>query len=138
MFHRFDVRQLLNDEAYEPPNYQTQRDDRVRSLGPATQTCANLRAYVHGLLAASMAAACGYTCRKPLARLRWPSSTLPSLLQYDRAGPERQRANGKCWDNPGMTGWRPLRPRPRHRSFAKNKVPMRSDLSGARSGQDQA
>src|SRR6516164_3487701 len=95
---------LLTDEAREPARLKGWAR-RVRSfIGPATRLCADHRACGHGLSAASMAAVCGYTCRRPLARSRWPSPTLSLLLRDDRVGPARRRANGKCWDNPGTSG----------------------------------
>jgi hypothetical protein len=102
----------LNDEAHEPARLQGRARFSRSFTGPATQPCADLRACGRGLPAASMAAACGYTCRRPRARSRWPSPTLLLLPRDDLVGPERQRANGECWDNRGTTGSRALRLRP--------------------------
>src|SRR5262245_36140660 len=74
---------------------QGQTKPQVLVIPLATRLCAALQACGRDLPVASMADACGYTSRRPLARSRSPSPTLPSLLQCARAGRRRRRANGK-------------------------------------------
>jgi len=68
---------------------------RMAAINRSSRPCAGLRAYGHGLRAASMARAGGHTSQTMAGAIvmALSSSVLPSLPQFDRTGQERQQAN---------------------------------------------
>src|SRR6266403_4687345 len=101
---------------------------------PVIRPCGDLQACGRDPRAVSTAGADGDTCRRPVARSRWPFQALPSPVRTDRADRGRRRANGMYWDTRDIAGLRVSRPRPRPRILARDKVPTRSDSNGPQIG----